>query len=336
MVVTKNHSGPRAFAMSSVVEVLVPRPTVAGLAGLLAVFSMFGMSDTPTRSPAAADTTQTPEGFDLQGHRGARGLAPENTIPAFRRALEIGVTTLEMDVVIAGDGTVVVSHEPWMASEKCLTPEGSRFANGKRRNIYEMTYPEVAAYDCGGLKLDDFPEQKPESAPKPRLRDVIRTAEAYTQEHDRPPVFYNVEIKSRPEWDGTYHPEPTTFAERVLSVVTDEAVAPRTTIQSFDPRSLEAVHQKNTAVRTALLVGWAGDDGLAENVASLSFSPDIYSPAARLVDEALVAGVHERGMRIIPWTVNDPSTMKRLLRLGVDGLITDYPDRGREVLQSRE
>jgi len=322
--------------MGSGVKVFVLRPTVAGLAALLSVLPLFGMSDTPPRPLASPDTTLTPDGFDLQGHRGARGLVPENTVPAFRRALEIGVTTLEMDVVIAEDGAVVVSHEPWMAPEKCLTPEGARFSNGKRRNIYEMTYTEVAGYDCGSLTLDDFPEQQPESAPKPRLRDVIQMAEAYTQEHGRPPVFYNVEIKSRPEWDGTYHPDPTTFAERVLAVVTGEGVAPRTTIQSFDPRSLEAVHQKNAPVRTALLVGWAGDDGLDENLASLSFLPDIYSPAARLVDEALVTGVHERGMLIIPWTVNDPSTMKRLLRFGVDGLITDYPDRGRDVLQSLE
>jgi glycerophosphoryl diester phosphodiesterase len=279
-----------------------------------------------------ADTTLTPDGFDLQGHRGARGLAPENTVPAFRRALEIGVTTLEMDVVIAGDGTVVVSHEPWMAADKCLTPEGARFANGTGRNIYEMTYEEVAAYDCGCLTLEDFPEQASTPAPKPRLRDVVRMAEAYTQQHDRPPVFYNIEIKSRPDWDGTYHPLPPAFAERVLAAVTGSDVAPRTTIQSFDPRSLEVVHRQNTTVRTALLVGWAGDDGVTENLKALSFVPDIYSPTARLVDEALVAAVHERGLALVPWTVNDPAEMKRLLRLGVDGLITDYPDRARALL----
>jgi glycerophosphoryl diester phosphodiesterase len=320
--------------MGSVLSDLVSRSTPAVLAGLFVFFSVFGMSNMPTRSPAPADTTLTPDGFDLQGHRGARGLAPENTIPAFRRALEIGVTTLEMDVVMAGDGTVVVSHEPWMAAEKCLTPEGARFASGTRRNIYEMTYEDVAAYDCGSLTLDDFPEQVPTAAPKPRLRGVIRMAEAHTQEYDRPPVFYNIEIKSRPEWDGRFHPEPEAFVERVLAVVMDEGVAPRTTLQSFDPRSLEAVHRRNATVRTALLVGWAGDDGLAENVSPLSFSPDIYSPAARLVDETLVAAVHDRGMKLIPWTVNEPATMKRLLRLGVDGLITDYPNRGRAVLRT--
>jgi glycerophosphoryl diester phosphodiesterase len=281
----------------------------------------------------AADTTQTPDGFDLQGHRGARGLAPENTIPAFRRALELGVTTLEMDVVVAGDGTVVVSHEPWMAPAKCLTPAGERIADGKRHNIYDMTYEEVAVYDCGRLKLEDFPEQAPQSAPKPRLQEVFRMAEAHTREHGRDPVFYNIEIKSRPDWDGTYHPAPSVFAERVLAVVAAADVASRTTIQSFDPRSLEAVRRQNATVRTALLVGWAGDDGLDDNLAALSFRPDIYSPAARLVDETLVAAVHDRGMQLIPWTVNDPAAMRRLLRLGVDGLITDYPDRGRAVLR---
>ena len=291
------------------------------------------MSNARADSTPPADTIRTPEGFDLQGHRGARGLAPENTIPAFRRALEIGVTTLEMDVAIAGDGTVVVSHEPWMHPEKCLAPDGAPIGDGTRHNLYEMSYEDVAAYDCGSLTLDDFPEQESQSTPKPRLRDVIQMAEAYVTEHDRPPIFYNVEIKSRPEWDGTYHPDPAAFVERVLAVVTDAGVAPRTTIQSFDPRSLEAVHRQTAPVRTALLVGWAGDDGVGENLDALSFVPDIYSPQARLVDEELVEAVRERGLQLIPWTVNDLDDMQRLLRLGVDGLITDYPDRGRAVLR---
>lgn len=302
------------------------------LAGLLVVLSLFGMSNARADATSPADTIRTPDGFDLQGHRGARGLAPENTIPAFRRALELGVMTLEMDVAIAGDGTVVVSHEPWMAPDKCVTPAGNRITDGKQHNIHEMPYEDVAAYDCGSLKLADFPEQKPQPAPKPRLRDVVQMAEAYVEAHDRDPVFYNVEVKSRPEWDGRFHPEPETFVERVLAAVTSERVAPRTTIQSFDPRSLEAVHRQNVPVRTALLVGWSGDDGLAANLAALSFAPDIYSPDARLVDEDLVAAVHERGLQLIPWTVNEPAAMKRLLRLGVDGLITDYPDRGKAVL----
>lgn len=283
---------------------------------------------------SSPDTTRRPDGFDLQGHRGARGLVPENTIPAFRRALELGVTTLEMDVVVSADGVVVVSHEPWMARGKCLAPDGSPIPEGEARahRIYEMDYERIAAYDCG-RRLQDFPEQEPVSAPKPRLRDVLGMAEAYVDAHDRGPVFYNIETKSRPDWDDTLHPEPETFVRRVLAVVTAAGVAPRTTIQSFDPRTLEAAHRQNATVRIALLVGRAGNQGLDDNLTTLSFVPDIYSPNAELVDDALVSAVHNRGLALIPWTVNDPDAMTRLIRLGVDGLITDYPDRARTVLE---
>lgn len=280
----------------------------------------------------SASTPRSPNGFDLQGHRGARGLVPENTMPSFRRALELGVTTLELDVVLAGDGTVVVSHEPWMMGEKCRAPDGGRLEGASRSpNLYEMDYARIAQYDCGRT-LPAFPEQEPVSAPKPRLRDVVAMAEDYVATHDRDPVFYNVEIKSRPEWDGTFHPAPEPYAGRVLAVVTEAGVAPRTTVQSFDPRILEATHRQNRDVRLALLVGVGEDEGLEANLSTLSFVPDVYSPDASLVDEALVAAVHNRGLQLVPWTVNDPAAMRRLLRLGVDGLITDYPDRGRAVL----
>jgi glycerophosphoryl diester phosphodiesterase len=302
------------------------------------LFSCVLLLGVPCSVPSAAsvpDTIRTPEGFDLQGHRGARGLAPENTIPAFERALEIGVTTLEMDVVIAGDGTVVVSHEPWMAAAKCRLPNGERIPEGEEHlhNLYEMTYDEIEAYDCGSLRLDDFPEQTPTAASKPRLRDVIRTAEAYVEAHDRPPVFYNIEVKSREEWEGTFQPEPVSFARSVLDAVAEEGVAPRTTLQSFDPRVLEAVHESSRPVRVALLV-WKGGT-VEEHLADLSFVPDVYSPSAHLVDAGRVEATHEQGIQVIPWTVNDPDAMAMLIDLGVDGLITDYPNRARRVLIDR-
>lgn len=282
------------------------------------------------------DTTRTPSGFDLQGHRGARGLAPENTIPAFRRALEIGVTTLEMDVVMAGDGTVVVSHEPWMAAEKCHLPNGERIPEGEEQahNLFEMTYDEIETYDCGRLRLDNFPEQTPAAAPKPRLRDVLRMAEAHVEAHDRAPVFYNIEVKSREEWEGTFQPGPSTFAEQVLAVVTEQGVAARTTLQSFDPRVLEAVKEADSTVRIALLV-WTKDT-VAEHLSTLSFRPDVYSPSAHLVDDGRVKAAHEHGLQIVPWTVNDPNAMRRLLDYDVDGFITDYPNRAQQVLEAYE
>lgn len=303
--------------------------------GLLVCVVVLSMSS-PSLSAVPSDTTLKPEGFDLQGHRGARGLAPENTLPAFRRALEIGVSTLEMDVVLSGDGEVVVSHEPWMNPDICTTPDGERIPPGEERghSLYEMTYDEIAAYDCGSLQPSNFPEQHSQPVSKPRLQEVLREAEAYVQDHDHGPVFYNIEIKSRPSWEGRFHPNPDTFAASLLEVVEAEGVAPRTTVQSFDPRTLEVAHRLNDHVRIALLVSWMGNRGLTSNLETLSFLPDTYSPDVRLVDEELVAAVHERGLQIIPWTVNDRATMKRLIRQGVDGLITDYPDRGREMLRA--
>ncbi|PSQ96250.1 MAG: glycerophosphodiester phosphodiesterase [Bacteroidetes bacterium SW_9_63_38] len=286
-------------------------------------------------TPSAPDTTRVPDGFDLQGHRGARGLAPENTMPAFERALKSGVTTLEMDVVVAGDGTVVVSHEPWMAADKCRAPDDERIpeAEEQAHNLHEMTYDEIAAYDCGSLRLDDFPEQTPTAAPKPRLRDVIERAETYVAEHDRPPVFYNIEIKSREEWDGTFQPAPPVFANRVLEVVQKVGVASRTTLQSFDSRVLEAVHEGEEPVRTALLV-W--NVGTAEaHLSTLSFVPDVYSPSAHLVDADRVDTAHEHGVLIIPWTVNESEAMAMLIEAGVDGFITDYPNRAQQVLAAQ-
>ena len=285
-----------------------------------------------------------PAGFDLQGHRGARGLAPENTIPAFRRALEIGVTTLEMDVVIGGDGRVVVSHEPWMNPKICSLPSGAPVPPdaAKEHALYHMPYAEIEQYDCGRRQHPDFPRQATQPAAKPRLRDVIGRAESYVAEHDRPPVFYNIEIKSRPEGDETFHPRPETFARRVLGVVREGGVAARTTIQSFDERALRATQQlrddepPETAVRLALLVVDGTAARLPEQLDELGFTPDLYSPAHASVDEALVHAAHKRGLQVVPWTVNKREQMHRLLRLGVDGLITDHPDVGRDVVAAME
>ena len=285
-----------------------------------------------------------PEGVDLQGHRGARGLAPENTIPAFRRALEMGVTTLEMDVVVSGDGKVVVSHEPWMSHEICTLPSGSPVPEDSARehNLYRMTYAEIEQYDCGRRTHPDFPRQKKQAAVKPLLRDVIAVAETYATDHDRPPVFYNIELKSRPGWDDTFHPAPEEFARRVLGAVHEGGVVARTTVQSFDPRALRAVRQlrldrgDEPAPQLALLAVGGAANTLPDQLEELGFTPAVYSPGHSSVDDALLRAAHDRGLRVVPWTVNERADMRRLIRLGVDGLITDYPDVGREVVAATQ
>jgi len=272
--------------------------------------------------------------FDLQGHRGARGLLPENTIPAFLRALELGVTTLEMDAVIAKDSTVVVSHEPWMSGTICSLPSGEPVPveQQEQYRIFEMTYEEVARFDCGSRGHFLFPRQEAMSVPKPRLRAVIQAAERYAREHGLPPVRYNIETKARPDWDGTFTPDPETFTLLLHNVLVDTGVKDRTTLQSFDVRTLRAGRRLDPSWTLALLISGEEDPGLAAHLETLGFTPAIYSPHYRLVDEALVREAHARGMQVLPWTVNTLEEMQHLRALGVDGLITDYPDLGASLL----
>jgi glycerophosphoryl diester phosphodiesterase len=269
--------------------------------------------------------------FDVQGHRGARGLAPENTIPAFRRALDLGVTTLELDTVVSADGAVVVSHDPWMSSLFCSLPDGRPVPPGEeeRHLIYAMPYAEVARYDCGRRGHPLFPRQEAGPAVKPLLRDVLAFAEAHGRELGRPLPRYNVETKSWPEGDGRLHPPPEAFVEKLWDVVEAAGVAERLTLQSFDVRTLQAAQRRGLPVRRSLLVedrGQGPEAALHDGLAALGFTPHVYSPAFTLVTEAAVREAHARGMAVLPWTVNDPADMVRLRALGVDGLITDYPD----------
>ena len=294
------------------------------------------MPDASRAQPESSNAFLVPSEFDVQGHRGARGLAPENTMPAFQKALDLGVTTLELDVVISKDGTVVVSHEPWMSHQICRTPDGERIsaADEKEHRILEMTYDQVAAYDCGSLPHPDFPEQQTEPAPKPLLREVIDMAEDRVDRGGRDrPIFYNVEVKSRPGWDGTFTPPPEPFVTAVYGVLKEAGVRRRATLQSFDPRALKVAHEMDPALRLALLVGESFDPGLEAQIQMLGFTPDVFSPDYQLLNAERMTQAAEHGMQVVPWTVNDPDAMRRLLDLGVDGLITDYPNRALDVIE---
>ena len=267
--------------------------------------------------------------FDIQGHRGARGLLPENSTAGFLLAVDLGVTTLEIDVVAAGDSTVVVSHEPWMSETICSDPAGRAITDGRSHNIFRLSYEAVARYDCGSRGHPGFPRQEKQPAVKPRLVDVIDAVENYAAEREIEPLQYNIEIKSRPEWDSVFTPAPPAFAQLVHDAVAATGIMDRVTVQSFDIRSLQAAHRTRARWKLALLVALETD--LASILDRLGFTPEVYSPNFRLVDESTVRDAHARGMRLIPWTVNEVSDMKRLKALGVDGLITDYPDLARTV-----
>lgn len=265
--------------------------------------------------------------FDLQGHRGARGLKPENTIPSFIEALNQGVTTLEMDVVITKDKQVVVSHEPWMAADICLQPDGTEISpkEEKRFNIYEMTYEEVMRFDCGSKGNARFPDQQKMAVHKPLLRDVIVAAEDHIKSFTQYEVDYNIEIKSHPAGDKRFHPQPGEFSELVYKVISEHLPLERVVIQSFDIRVLQYWHKTWPQVRLALLV--ENQKSPEQNLQELGFTPSVYSPYFKLLTPETIQQLKSAGMRVIPWTVNEKADMQRLRTWGVDGLITDYPDR---------
>src|SRR6478736_1532732 len=269
--------------------------------------------------------------FDVQGHRGCRGLEPENTIPAFITALDSGVTTIEMDLAVTLDKQIIVSHEPWMSAAFCLDPSGKEIKakDELRYNIYQMTYDQIKLWDVGSKKNERFPEQKKFQVNKPLLSEVIIAVENHIKSFSRYEVDYNIEIKSLPESDNKFHPTPDVFSDMVYDLIDQYLPWERVVIQTFDFRVLKYWHEKHPEVRLAALV-----DNLKtidQNVKSLGFRPAIYSPDYQLLSKSEVQYIRELGMRCIPWTVNDKKEMQELKGWGVDGFITDYPNRARDL-----
>jgi glycerophosphoryl diester phosphodiesterase len=269
--------------------------------------------------------------FDLQGHRGARGLKPENTIPAFIAALDYGVTTIELDVVITKDKQVVLSHEPWMSCEFCLKPDGTHISKETEKSfsIYNMTYDEVMQFDCGLKMHPRFPEQEKMIMYKPLLRDVIVAVEDHIKSFSQYEVDYNIEIKSTKEGDNKFHPAPDIFSDLVYQLINQYLPLERVVIQSFDFRVLKYWRKKYPHVRLAALV--ENRNSMETNLNALGFSPSIYSPEFILLNPSIITSLHQKKIRVIPWTVNEVADMKKMKSWGVDGLITDYPNRAAEL-----
>jgi glycerophosphoryl diester phosphodiesterase len=280
--------------------------------------------------------TNTPT-FDIEGHRGCRGLMPENTVPAFLKALDLGVTTLEMDVVISKDRQVVVSHEPYFNAAFSIAPNGIPVdkKEQKKRVLYQMDYADIKRYDVGSNGNPAYPEQQKLSAYKPLLSEVIEQAEAYRKIKNLPPFSYNIEIKSEPSEYNRSQPEPVEFCELVQTILKKHLSAERVNsdhvvIQSFDFAMLTQWKKGMDAgqyprVRLSALVENLRSP--KKNLEELGFKPDVYSPNFRLLSKAKIDQLHQQGIQVIPWTVNQRNDMERLKKWGVDGLITDYPDR---------
>ncbi len=289
--------------------------------------------------------------FDAQGHRGARGLAPENTLPAFERALEVGVTTLELDIGVTADGVVVVAHDPY------LNPAITRDASGqwlkdKGPTLRSLTFTQLQAYDVGRINPETpygktFSTQVPRDGTRvPALAALFALVKARGADE----VRFNIETKINPtQPDETVNPEQMVRA--LLNTVREAGLTRRVTIQSFDWRTLQIVQGVEPAIPTVYLsIQTANTDNIRDGAWTAGFKladhgslprmvkaagGAVWSPNGGAVTEALVKEAQAIGLKVIPWTINNPADMERLIGWGVDGIITDYPDRLRTVMQQR-
>lgn len=274
---------------------------------------------------------ETSNEFDEQAHRGGRGLLPENTIISGKQAVDFE-NTLEIDLQMSKDGKVVVSHDAYFNSLFCLTPEGDTMTKkeGSKRLLFDMPYDSIAQYDCGSKPHPDFPQQENIAAVKPLLEELIDSVEAYadTKNHT---LHYNMEIKSKEKYDGKHYPSLNEFVDSVMAVIERKDVASNTMIQSFDKRALQRVHEKWPDVEIAYLT-WGKDKETAQEfIDELGFKPDVFSPNYNSSSAERVKSFHDEGIKVIPWTPNEVEEMQKLKDMGVDGMITDYPDKYAEL-----
>lgn len=292
-----------------------------------------------------------PEGFDAQGHRGARALLPENTLPSFEAALDLGVTTLELDLHFTEDGEVVIWHDPLIEKTKCRLPEETAVDDetpdpkNPLRKILVSQQPlsVIQAYQCDlNPEVNRFPDQEVLDMPLAgtdyrivTLAELFDFVEMYAESADKSEeqranaavVVFNIETKrkvSNPEYidDGFTGGEAGPFELTILELIADYGLADRVVIQSFDHRSLQVIRDIDSEIQLAALT----TSGEAKVKVYNGYKFDIWSPRARDLTPELLAEAQGLGLKVIPWTVNDKAEMEELIEMGVDGLISDRPD----------
>ncbi len=266
--------------------------------------------------------------IDVQAHRGGAGLMPENTIEAMKHALDMGVNTLELDLQVSEDGLVVVSHDPYFHHRYAIRPDGSYIQkDDPKEYIYQMPYSEVAKYDVGSRPSEVWPEKACIKTVKPLAEDLIDFVENYTKEMGYSPVRYNIEIKSKKgNGEGDIMPTYDAFATICCKFLNSKHLDERLVVQSFDPRALNYIHEKYPELILSYLVD-AKAPSFEEYMAMLKFTPQWLSPHHSITDEALVEKCREKGIKLVPWTVDKPEDIERIIKLGVEAIISNYPDR---------
>jgi glycerophosphoryl diester phosphodiesterase len=265
--------------------------------------------------------------FNKEGHRGTRGLMPENTIPSMYKALDYDVNTVEVDVLISKDKKVVISHDIYFHPDISTTPDGKHLDNkeAQKHLLYQMNYDSIKKYDVGLKPHKDFPQQQKIPAYKPLLGELIDSTDWYAKSIGKP-VMYNIELKTNAAYDGTKQPPVDETVDLVMQVVKEKKIEDRSYLQSFDFRPLQILHKKYPTIVTAVLISDKDKRSFEQQLNELGYSPQMYSPHYSLVTPELVKECHKRNIKLIPWTVNTLEEMKKMKQLGVDGIITDYPN----------
>ena len=301
-------------------------------------------------------TVSNARAFDLQAHRGGRGLRPENTLVSFENAIRMGVTTLELDIAITADGIAVISHDP------ALNPAITRDAEGKWLTergplIKSLTLAEVQTYDVGRINpsnkyAEDFPDQQPRDGTRiPTLAALFKLVNDLGAKD----IHFDMETKINPGKPADTL-EPAAFVDTMLKAIRDAGMTRRVMVQSFDWRTLELLHKREPGLRTMYLTvaspkfdtlkdgSWNAGHLLKDHGDSVprmvrasagKSTGIIWAPNFNNLTAPLVKEAHRLGLKVIPWTVNQKEKMEQLIAWHVDGIITDYPDRMREVMKQK-
>ncbi len=273
----------------------------------------------------------------IHGHRGWRGSYPENSITGFIEATRLGVDALELDIVIDANHQIIVSHDPFMQHEICVKPDGSAITAEEEilLNIYRMQDAERLLYSNPPPVHPRFPDQKRvTSAVKPTLNEVVHAVTAFCDSIKRDIPLWNIEIKSQPDWDDIFHPQPREYVAYFLAQLRQLQLEDHCVVQSFDARILNEMHQQSPDVKLVYLSD-APEVSPEEKLSALGFKPFGYSPNFKLVTKETFDYCKKNDIELIVWTVNEESDMQAMIDLGVKHIITDYPERLMKLLKRK-
>jgi len=251
------------------------------------------------------------------GHRGCRGILPENSIEGFQEAIKLGIDGIEFDVVVNKDKQIVISHEPYMDKRYCLMPDGTEIKNEKKLNLYQMSQVEIQEFDCGSKLHPKFPKQKKIKTHKPLLQDVLSTVNLKD-------IIILFEIKSEKRHYGKYQPNPEEYVRIILSEVENYEFKENIIFMSFDSNIINEIHKKAPQYKSVYLT-YSPFASVKNSLKDLDFKPyalGMYSPS---ISKREIKIAHELNIKTFAWTVNSDKEFLKLKRYGIDGVITDLP-----------